>query len=71
MIASSFEGLLDREVCFSSTDSFYSNPFLLLHLYYFFSGDFSSFAGDGSSDDEGNDDGPGKKAKVLHHNAAT
>ena len=29
------------------------------------SGDFSSFAGDGSSEDENNEDGQGKKIKVT------
>lgn len=46
---------------------------LVVHIYpyQYLSGDFSSFAGDGSSEDENNDDGAGKKGKVklkhTHH----
>ena len=37
----------------------------VLNSLQMFSGDFSSIAGDGSSGDDDNEDGQGKKVKVL------
>ena len=54
----------DHKTSFQESQHPWKQSAWLSNSFVIFSGDFSSFAGEGSSEDENNEDGPGKKSKV-------